>query len=122
LGVISGVIIIIYSLFSPFKVRQQPGNQQLLVDWLWIYGIYLLFTTTLHPWYVIPILVFSIFTTYRFAVLWSFLVFLTYSGYTTSGYTENLWVVGVEYLSILLYLGYELWKYNAPGPSLPSIK
>lgn len=77
LGVISGLIIILYSLFSLLKARQQTAtnNQQLLADWLWIYGIYLAFTTTLHPWYVVPMLAFSIFTRYRFTVLWSLLVF-----------------------------------------------
>src|SRR5690606_31776628 len=92
------------------KVNNLPTGQegqQLIKDWLWIYGIYLLFTTTLHPWYVLPLLVFSVFTNYRFAALWSFMIFFTYAGYSSKGYTENLWIVFVEYFLVIIYFAFE---------------
>ncbi len=111
LGLLSGTGILIYSAISYFKNHQlTTNNQQLLKDWLWIYGIYLLFITTFHPWYVIPLLAFSIFTNFRFVFLWSFLIFFTYAGYSTMGYVENLWIVGLEYLLVALYFSHELWK------------
>lgn len=109
LGLISGIGILLYTLISYFKNHKVIlNNQQLFRDWLWIYGIYLLFITTFHPWYVIPLLAFSVFTHYRFTVLWSFLIFFTYAGYSIDGFTESLWIICVEYLLVILYLGYEL--------------
>ena len=86
---------------------------------MWIYGLYLLFVAILHPWYALPLLVFSIFTRYRFTVLWSFLIFFTYSGYTLNGYDENLWIVGIEYILVFSYLGYELWYHKGDRNPIP---
>ncbi len=115
LGLVSTAGILLYSLSSQFVFHNKPtsNTQQLPVDWLWIYGIYLLFTTILHPWYAIPLLAFSVFTNYRFTVLWTFMIFFTYAGYTQTGYTENLWIVFLEYSLVILYLGYELWKFRS---------
>ncbi len=109
LGLLSGTGVLIYSIVTHFKNQQLSiNNQQLLKDWLWVYCIYLVFTTTLHPWYVLPLLAYSVFTNYRFTVLWSFLIFFTYGGYSLNGYTENLWIVIVEYLLVILFLIFEL--------------
>ena len=69
--------------------------------------IFLLLSTTVHPWYVTPLLAFTVFTSYRYAVAWSGLIFLTYAGYSITGFAENLWVTGVEYIIVLAILGYE---------------
>jgi alpha-1,6-mannosyltransferase len=122
LGLISGIGILIYTLISYLKNHQPAyrtgrpitnnlptgqAGQQLFKDWLWIYGLYLLFITTLHPWYAIPLLAFSVFTHFRFTVLWSFLIFFTYAGYSQNGYTENLWIVFIEYLLVIIYFALE---------------
>jgi hypothetical protein len=56
---------------------------------------------------------------YRYAVLWSGLILMTYSGYSVSNYSENLWLVMVEYLLVFAYLSYEIaWKPNTSFYSL----
>ena len=70
--------------------------------------IFLLLSTTVHPWYVTPLLVFTVFTPYRYAVLWSGLIFFSYAGYSATGFTENLWITFVEYAAVLGMLGYEV--------------
>ena len=70
--------------------------------------IFLLLSTTVHPWYVTPLLAFAVFTPYRYAVAWSGLIFLTYAGYSAVGFTENLWVTALEYVVVLAILGYEI--------------
>ena len=82
--------------------------------------IYYLFTTILHPWYISTLLALSVFTNFRFMIVWSFMIFFTYAGYTQEGFSEDLWLVTLEYLSVLGFLGYELWrrvsrKSIAPG-------
>ncbi len=75
---------------------------------LWTYVIYFLFATTVHPWYVLPILVLGILSDYKFPVLWTITIFFTYWGYSQTGYQEHLWIVVVEYISLLAFFVFEL--------------
>ena len=73
--------------------------------------IYLALTTTVHPWYLSLPLVFVVFTTFRFPILWSGLIFLTYNNYSYEQYYDNLWLVAIEYILVLLFLAYDI-KYK----------
>jgi hypothetical protein len=84
------------------------------VGWMWAFVLYLLFATTVHPWYLsIPIML-CCFTRWRFPLVWSFLIMLTYVSYVGVPYRENLWLVGLEYLTVLVFLVWEgrWWSRN----------
>lgn len=86
-------------------------DQNLFLYMMWCMLIFFLFTTTLHPWYIITLLTLSVFTRFYFVTIWTGFIFLTYAGYDKDGFTENLWLVALEYIMILGYLIYELrWK------------
>jgi uncharacterized membrane protein len=72
------------------------------------FSIYLFLSTTIHPWYLSLIIAFSIFTKYRFPIVWSLLIFLTYHVYRTPAYHENMVYVFVEYALLWGYLYIEL--------------
>lgn len=93
------VSIMIYSLLAKKKT---DWSRQMV--WVWL--LYLLFATTVHPWYVIPLLLVSVFSNIRFPLLWSYLIFLTYINYSGGEYLDRLDVVIVEYslLGLLLIL------------------
>lgn len=75
--------------------------------WMFAFSIYLLFATTVHPWYLsIPILM-SVFGQWRYSIVWSFFIVLTYASYTSTPYQENYYLVGLEYCCVL---GYFLWE------------
>ena len=74
----------------------------------WVWLIFLMLSTTVHPWYVIPLVAYTVFTPYRYAMLWSGLIFFSYAGYSATGFSENLWITFVEYASVLAMLSYEL--------------
>lgn len=76
-------------------------------DWLFAFCLYLACTTTVHPWYLALPVVLCVFTKWRFPVVWSGLVFLTYVNYSYEPYRENLWVVGLEYTVVA---GWFLWE------------
>ena len=86
------------------------------IEWprlaMWSLTIYFLFATIVHPWYITTLVALCIFTNYRFPVVWSGLIVLTYINYSYPGYFENLWIVGLEYLLVLGMLIYEVKKYN----------
>lgn len=76
----------------------------------WAYAIFLLFSLTVHPWYICPLLALSVFTPYRFPVLWSGLIFFTYAGYQSEGFEENFWIVVLEYSAVALFMLWEIRK------------
>ncbi len=62
---------------------------------MWSLTIYLSLATIVHPWYITTVVALSIFTNYRFPLLWSALIVMTYINYSYAAYFENLWVVAV---------------------------
>lgn len=81
---------------------------------LFVICFYLFCGTTVHPWYLsLPILL-CVFTRFRFPVLWSGLIFLTYINYSYEPYWENLGMVSVEYVLVFGVLWWE-WKVKPLG-------
>ena len=72
--------------------------------------LYYFLSTTIHPWYLSLPLILSIFTKFRFAMVWSIAAFLSYSAYVSVPAEENLWLVALEYLLVFGYMGHEIFK------------
>ena len=79
--------------------------------WLFAFVIYLLCATTVHPWYLSVPLVLCCFTPWRFPVVWSGLITLTYVSYGTVPYEENLYLVAAEYVITVAFAVWE-WRYR----------
>lgn len=94
-----------------FSFSRKAKSLPLPAGMLWVYTLFLVFSLTVHPWYIIPLLALSLFTRYRFPLLWSGLVFLTYAGYGEGGFAESKLVLAVEYGCAGLFLLWE-WKRN----------
>ncbi len=93
------VSIMLYSFLG--KKRRLPEQM------MWVWALYVLFATTVHPWYTIPLLVMSIFSMKQFPYIWTILVFFTYANYQLEGYFEWLEIVAVEYIIVILVALYE---------------
>jgi hypothetical protein len=76
--------------------------------WLWVLTTYLFCATTVHPWYVIPLVALSVLTRFRFPLLWSALLILTYTAYGNVPFQENGWVVALEYLVVWSFMRWEI--------------
>jgi hypothetical protein len=63
--------------------------------------------TTVHPWYLATLLILSIFTKYKYPLVWSFVIILSYLAYANADNTENLWIIGFEYLIVY---GVFIWE------------
>ena len=72
----------------------------------WAMCIYLMLSTTVHPWYLALPIALAVFTNYRFIYLWSFLAFLSYSKYSVFEDYYYILVI-VEYISVYSIL---LWE------------
>lgn len=99
--------------FSRRAVRQNWSIPKTL---MLLYGLFLLCATTVHPWYVLPLLALMPLTPLRFPLVWSAFVFLTYRGYTLQEYNEPMVLVALEYIAVFAYLFWELkglfWKHG----------
>jgi alpha-1,6-mannosyltransferase len=83
-------------------------EKDMLSGLFWVLCIYLLFGAVVNPWYLTPLIALSIFHRYRFVLLWSALIPLTYITYKVMPYSENYWIIGVEYALVLTYLLWEI--------------
>ncbi len=100
-------LLVLISIVVRSLIEKDTSIQRILSNMLFAICLYLFTATIVHPWYVCLPLVLCVFTHFRFPVLWSALAMLTYVNYSYPIYTENLWMVGVEYGLVFLLLGYE---------------
>ena len=109
--------IIVLALYGEFNDAKTLFKRMTIA-----YFIYLLLSSTIHPWYILPLLMLSMYTNYLFPLVWSFTVFLSYTFYSKGNTaSSNELLLWVEYLPVLLVFGYELyvggvrdrWIYSA---------
>ncbi len=72
--------------------------------------VYFALATTVHPWYITSLVAASVFTRFRYPLLWSGLIWLSYATYRTVPYQENTGLKGLEYGLLLAYAGYEWYR------------
>ena len=70
---------------------------------------YYALATTIHPWYLTLLVGLSVLSRFRYPLVWGGLAVLSYAAYRTSTYTENLWLVTLEYLVTFAVLAWEVW-------------
>jgi len=116
-GKVLAVIIFILIMAMAF-FRKNEKYEVLLKSMVFAFTIYFLLSTTVHPWYITTPLILGILAGWRYPLLWSFLVVLSYSGYQEDVVNEKLWILAVEYLLLLLYLLWEL-KILFPKKRIP---
>ena len=101
----TAIIVILSWLYRRASLKNLP------VMYIILFGIYYLFSTTVHPWYVSSLVAFLPLSGLVFPLAWSALIPLTYITYTTLAYTENLWLVGLEYIIITAVIGFD-WYHR----------
>ena len=85
------------------------NSKNLFLGSLGILTLYFAMATTVHPWYTSTLAAISIFTKFRYPLVWTYLIFLSYATYQTNLYQENLWLVALEYSVVLGIMIFE-WK------------
>lgn len=71
--------------------------------------IYLLLQRAVHPWYICTLVLLSTFVPWRYGILWSGLVMLSYSHYHQNIYHENSVLLFVEYVVLFGFMLRELF-------------
>lgn len=117
IGKITPAVVIFFVLIITF-LRKNKTTVELISAMLLVLSFYYFTTTTVHPWYVATLLILSIFTKYKFPLVWSFVIILSYLAYINlnkADKSENLWVIAIEYTIVYSVFIWEVFlkKHNA---------
>jgi alpha-1,6-mannosyltransferase len=99
LSISSMTIIITISYFGP--------KWMLPKAMLWVLFTYLICATTVHPWYILPLIPLGLLSGFYFPIVWSILIFVTYVGYTLEGYDLPMYWVVIEYFCLVVFMIFE---------------
>ncbi|MDR5589205.1 mannosyltransferase [Christiangramia sp. SM2212] len=108
-GKVLPVITILVILGLTF-LRKYQNTKLLLTNMLFAVTAYLLLSTTVHPWYLAIPLLLSVFTEYKYILIWSGLIMLSYYAYSNPDYQESFWLIALEYLVVGYILIKELFS------------
>ena len=98
---------IIYQL-----LQNKTKTTALITTVLWVFTGYYLISTTVHPWYIISLLLLSIFTPFKFAKVWSYTLILSYFAYHQFSVNETWYMLCLEHVPVISILIWELYHQN----------
>lgn len=107
------VITILAVLMLTF-FRRNSNTMQLITSMLFALTIYYFVSTTVHPWYLATLVILSVFTKYKFPLVWSFMIILSYVAYANPQNTENLVLVAIEYVVVYSVFIWEIFIKKDP--------
>ena len=105
------VIVSLVMLFT--FLRKNQHLPVLITSMLWILTAYYLLATIVHPWYIIFLVLLTIFTKYRFSLVWSLVVILSYYAYSQIDFKEHLGLLSIEYIVVYGFIIFELFRLKS---------
>ncbi|WP_405575423.1 mannosyltransferase [Winogradskyella sp. Asnod2-B02-A] len=115
LPVISILIILGFSFF-----KQNDSISKLISSMLLVLTLYLFLSTTVHPWYIATLVFFSVFTNYKYPLVWSLVIALSYLAYSNTENSENLWIIALEYTIVFSVFVWEVFLKKSQLNTLAS--
>lgn len=88
-------------------LERRPRWPSLPAAMLGAFTIYFALASIVHPWYITTLVALATLSPWRYPVIWSALLPLTYVTYRDDTYTELLGLVAVEYLLVLAWMMWE---------------
>ncbi len=101
----SQILITIFLLVYAYLFFSKDGKKEpsFLLNITIAFSVYYLLATTVHPWYILTVLFFSVLSGKVFGIVWSGLVFLSYAAYAND---ETLYysMVALEYSVLFVFM------------------
>ena len=116
IGTVTPILVILFVLIITF-FRRNRTPIALITAMLLVLSFYYFTTTTVHPWYLATLLILSVFTKYKFPLVWSFVIILSYLAYVNlnkADKSENLWLITLEYAVVYGVFIWEVFIKKAP--------
>lgn len=98
------ISVILYLSFT----KSLSQLQTLISAMLLVLSLYFLLSTTVHPWYLTSLIALTILGNFRYPIVWSLLVVLSYYAYSQPNFKENYILLGLEY-SVVVYIAFREW-------------
>ncbi len=95
-GKIIPILIILIIIHKAFFAKNKT-EIDLFNSFLIVLSVYFFTATTIHPWYIVNLVLISVFTKYKFTFYWSFLIILSYFAYSNAQFKENYYLIFIEY-------------------------
>lgn len=121
LGPVLAFIVLLWSIwYLLFKDKKEDLDiKELCKFGLFTLTLFYASSTTIHPWYITNLIFLSLFVGLRYPILWSYLITWTYINYSYVPYTENMWIVFVEYFVLFVFIVFEL-KCSGRRKTIPN--
>ena len=91
-------------------LRKETKTKTIMKQCLWLLTAYFFISTTVHPWYIIPLVFLSCYSDYRYPLWWSLTVFLSYGAYSQTALLEKPYLLAIEYGVVLSVFMLESFK------------
>ena len=99
------ILVFVFSLFNSNR-----NHHRLFKSMLLLLSFYFFIATTVHPWYIINLILLGILTGYLFPILWSMTVFWSYSAYEFNIVEESIGYQLIAYILVYGCLAFEMVK------------
>ncbi len=102
LTTVLGILLLVFFEYQP-KWKTLPAAM------LWAFMLYFSMASIVHPWYATTLVALATLSNWRFPLIWTFLLPITYFTYRSTAYEENLWLVAIEYIILAAWM---LWEVS----------
>ena len=92
--------VIVAMVFAFSISHRNKETKFLIINMLLALSIYFFLSTTVHPWYIASLVALSVFTGYKFPIVWSVVVVLSYYAYSNPLFKENSLLLFAEYVIV----------------------
>jgi len=118
LGPILKVLTILLIFFIAFCQKKISTRFNLTTLILCTYLVFVLLSSTVHPWYILLLVGIAPLTSFRFPIVWSFFIMGTYINYSLNPYQEQIWMVIIEYMivGIIAIIEFQRYTHKEKGP------
>lgn len=109
IGKLLALFVFLFILYLAI-FKKNNTTQSLIKNMLFAFTIYLFLSTTVHPWYLTVLVIFSVFTNYKYPLVWSFVIIASYFAYLqidNAEKSENLYIIALEYIIVFGVFLYE---------------
>lgn len=107
IGIINSTIIftliVLIALFSKKRLLKQ-----IFPYILFALSIFYLFSSIVHPWYIVYVLIFALLSGYYYGIAWSILTFISYYSYQQNDVIEPIWLTTFSYFIVFVIAIFEL--------------
>ena len=103
IGKLMSIVFVCFLLFLSFSKQPTIKRLDLFKKVSLVFLIYFLFSAVVHPWYIIYVIAFAVFTGYLFPLVWSLVIFLSYFSYRSVNIVDESSIfLLVQYIILLI--------------------